>query len=224
MKRTVMATLAIAVMSTVAFSGGVVLAQNGMKEPGYCKAKCMKSDKRLMKMGCMLNLSEEQKAKIAPVLEQESVKVKAVREDSSLTREQRRQKMRDIHTATYTQIKPMLTPEQQKKHEEMLKSHQGRHHKHGAMTAADRLERMSKLLVLTQEQKAKIKPIIEENTEKMKALRGDTSLNKEQKREKMREMKLATFDKIKPILTPEQLKKHEEMMKCRHSGMEYQKK
>ncbi len=68
----------------------------------------------------------------------------------------------------------------------------------------DRVEMMKESLGLTDEQVAKIKPIVEADREKMKALREDSSLSQEDKRAKYTEMFKAQSEKIKPILTPEQ--------------------
>ncbi len=76
---------------------------------------------RLQRLSTALNLTEEQKAKVKPILEDESVKIKAVAEDKALSKQQKRAKVREIHAATFEQIKPLLTPEQVKKHEEMMK-------------------------------------------------------------------------------------------------------
>lgn len=74
---------------------------------------------RLRYMARKLQLTEEQKGQIKPILQDEFKQMKALREDTSLSREQKREKMQDIHNAAYEKIKPILTPEQQKKHDEM---------------------------------------------------------------------------------------------------------
>ena len=74
----------------------------------------------------------------------------------------------------------------------------------------DRMQQMSEVLKLTDEQKEKLKPIIKEEGEKLKALREDTNVPQEEKRGKMREIMEASFAKIKPILTAEQVTKWEE--------------
>ncbi len=76
----------------------------------------------------------------------------------------------------------------------------------------NRLERISRELNLTEAQKSQVKPILEDEENQLKALRTNTSLSREQQREKAREIRQATWGKIKPLLTPEQLKKREEMM------------
>jgi Spy/CpxP family protein refolding chaperone len=66
-----------------------------------------------------LNLTDEQKEKIRPILRDEVKQLRAVRADTSLTTEQRRERRRQIVQATRKQIGELLTPEQKKKWREM---------------------------------------------------------------------------------------------------------
>ncbi len=72
---------------------------------------------------------------------------------------------------------------------------------------AGQLERLSKELNLTDDQKAKVKPILDEQTKQMHATQDDTSLSQEQKRDKMKQIHQTTHSQINEILTPEQQKK-----------------
>jgi len=62
-------------------------------------------------------------------------------------------------------------------------------------------------LNLTDDQKAKLRPIIMEENQQMEALRSDNSLTQEQKIDKANQVRAAASPKIKAILTPEQLQK-----------------
>ena len=62
-----------------------------------------------------LNLTDEQKAKVKPILDDQSKQMHATQEDTSLSQEQKRDKMKQIHQTTHSQINEILTPEQQKK-------------------------------------------------------------------------------------------------------------
>jgi periplasmic protein CpxP/Spy len=79
----------------------------------------------------------------------------------------------------------------------------GMHHGQGA----GRLEWLSKELNLTDEQKAKLKPILEDEGKQMRAARGDASLSQEQKHDKMKQIHGTTDSQINDILTPDQQKK-----------------
>jgi Spy/CpxP family protein refolding chaperone len=62
-------------------------------------------------------------------------------------------------------------------------------------------------LNLTDEQKAKLRPIVTAENQQMEALRNDTSLSQEQKVAKANQIREEASPKIKAILTPEQLQK-----------------
>jgi Spy/CpxP family protein refolding chaperone len=85
----------------------------------------------------------------------------------------------------------------------------------GPMTPEDQLARLTKQLKLTDEQQAKIKPILEEQHNKMMDLRQDTSMPREERFAKFREVRQESMGKMKPILNPEQQKKWEKMQQMR---------
>jgi periplasmic protein CpxP/Spy len=74
-----------------------------------------------------LNLTDEQKAKVKPILDDQSKQMHATQEDTSLSQEQKHDKMKQIHQTTHSQINEILTPEQQKKFA-ALKEQQKEHH------------------------------------------------------------------------------------------------
>ncbi|MBX9601286.1 MAG: hypothetical protein K2X35_09785 [Bryobacteraceae bacterium] len=66
-------------------------------------------------------------------------------------------------------------------------------------------------LDLTNDQKQKLQPVLEEQRKQMMALRDDTNLTPQDRRRRMGEIRDAFLAKARPILTEEQLKKMEEM-------------
>jgi Spy/CpxP family protein refolding chaperone len=62
-----------------------------------------------------LELTPDQKQKIADVVDDENKQIGAVRDDTSLTLEQKQQKAREIQQAGVPKIKAVLTPEQLQK-------------------------------------------------------------------------------------------------------------
>lgn len=96
---------------------------------------------------------------------------------------------------------------------------QGRGGNRGAR-GGDRLERMGKELNLTQAQKNKIKPILEQSRQRSEKLRSDQSLSREKRREQMQKEHQETNKKIDAILTPEQRKKNAELQKQREQRMQ----
>ena len=79
----------------------------------------------------------------------------------------------------------------------------------------ERFKQMMEKLDLTDEQKEKIKPIMQAEAAKMKELRDDTSTDRQAKMSKLREIQQETTTKIKAILTPEQVEKYTKLQEAR---------
>jgi len=62
-----------------------------------------------------LNLTPQQKIKILPILRDEEPKVQAIKNDNSLSKIQKVQKIRAIHQQTDPQMKAILSPDQYQK-------------------------------------------------------------------------------------------------------------
>jgi protein CpxP len=75
------------------------------------------------------------------------------------------------------------------------------------MNADAMLQRMSESLNLTDDQKSKIKPILQDSEKQMKELRDNTSVSDDDRRTKMMEIRKSSNEKINPVLTPDQQKK-----------------
>jgi len=83
--------------------------------------------------------------------------------------------------------------------------------KKGRFTPEQQLERMTTQLSLTDEQKPKVKTVLEETSKKMQEIRSDTSIDRSEMRTKMRPIMEEQNKKLKAILTEDQFKKYEEM-------------
>ncbi|MDR3404135.1 MAG: hypothetical protein P4L99_16680 [Chthoniobacter sp.] len=79
-----------------------------------------------------------------------------------------------------------------------------------------RLQKLKQELGLTPAQVAKIKPILEKAHAEIQAVRANTSLPAAQKRQKVRQIFTASFQQIRPILTPQQLQKWKQIREERH--------
>jgi Spy/CpxP family protein refolding chaperone len=62
-----------------------------------------------------LNLTDDQQAKLQPIIREEMTQINAARNDTSLTQEQKQQKIDQIRQTEFPKIQAILTPEQQKK-------------------------------------------------------------------------------------------------------------
>jgi len=78
-------------------------------------------------------------------------------------------------------------------------------------TTIDRSAALANFLKLSDEQKTKIKPILDEEVSQQQALRQDKALTPESRMAKVKEIRESTSAKVKPILNDEQWQKWEKM-------------
>jgi Spy/CpxP family protein refolding chaperone len=76
-----------------------------------------------------------------------------------------------------------------------------------APRGAGNLEFLAKQLSLTDEQKDKLKPVLEQARQKQMDLRKDATMDKTERQAKMKEIRDDMSAKFKEILTPEQFEK-----------------
>src|ERR1700693_677401 len=79
---------------------------------------------RLDHLSKMLNLTDDQKAKIKPIIEDTNAQSDSLRKDTTLSPQDRHAKMHDLHEKSMTQIRGFLTTEQQTKLDSM--KHEGK--------------------------------------------------------------------------------------------------
>jgi protein CpxP len=79
----------------------------------------MSVDDQLQRLTKKLKLSDDQQAKLKPILEEQNKQMEQIHNDSSLSREDRFSKMQDLRQSSDTQIKSVLNEEQQKSFDKM---------------------------------------------------------------------------------------------------------
>lgn len=70
---------------------------------------------KLQELATELNLTDDQKTQLKPILQGEFKQLKAIHDDSSMSADQKQAKMTEIHESAKSQISSILTPDQQKK-------------------------------------------------------------------------------------------------------------
>jgi Spy/CpxP family protein refolding chaperone len=193
--------LAMATIIALALISGLGHAALAQHEPGQGPGGG--------KMAKELNLTADQQAKIKQIMEANHTKMQAIRNDQSLTQEQRQQQMRALHESMKTQMDAVLTPDQQQKMAQM-------HEKHGGMGGPGMMggnpgERMAKELNLTADQQTKMKAIMESTHQQMSAIEKDQSLSQQDKHAKIQQLHESTKSQISAILTPDQQQKFAQM-------------
>lgn len=123
----VLATLVVFVLTGAGFSQGSSAAQVNQQhqtQSGQTKHQEMMTPEAMVEhLSTQLNLTEDQKAKIRPMADDVFKQMNEVHQDSSLSEQERREKIRQIHENALGQVKTILNPEQQKKLDEMMSSH-----------------------------------------------------------------------------------------------------
>jgi hypothetical protein len=79
------------------------------------------------------------------------------------------------------------------------------------------MDKLKQELGLTPAQVNKIKPILERTAQQVKTLRSSVSLSAAQKKQQIRQLHLAAFEQIRPILTPQQVQKWKQIRQ-QHGG------
>ena len=116
--------LLVAVTSVlgVVIASGIAFGQRGNRQPPSV-------DEQVKRLADRLNLSDDQQSKIKPILEDQRQQMTSLREDTSLSREDRMSKMRSIRESTTSKISAILNDDQKKQYEAMqqeMRSRQGR--------------------------------------------------------------------------------------------------
>jgi periplasmic protein CpxP/Spy len=77
-----------------------------------------------------LKLTADQQAKVQEIFKSEQAQMQAMRNDSSMSREDRRTKMMDIHKTSTDQVRALLDATQQKKWDKMQDNREQRRNRH----------------------------------------------------------------------------------------------
>jgi Spy/CpxP family protein refolding chaperone len=108
--------LTLAAAGAIALGGFAVV----QAEPGHGRGARGHGLERLTEG---LNLTPDQQAKVQPIMDQAKPQIAAIHREA-------KQKMKTVMDSILSQIRPLLTPDQQKKLDDNQKGHQGRMNAH----------------------------------------------------------------------------------------------
>ena len=111
-RMTILAALAFCVW--LCLQGRVVAAQEAGAAPGAASEK-------LEKLSQVLNLSPTQKSQLAPILEAEAPKLKAIKDNPSMPGREKKKQLKAIHSQADPQVKAILSPTQYQQWESIRK-------------------------------------------------------------------------------------------------------
>jgi Spy/CpxP family protein refolding chaperone len=150
-----------------------------------------------------LDLSPEQKEKLQTIVRERMGKLRELRDDNSLTPQEKREKFQAAREGITAEVKNVLTPEQFEK----WKAKQGQPAGAAVQRPLARLEGAIKELNLTEDQKEKLKPLYQEQMEKLRDLHQDNSLSMAEKLEKLKTLNKDIAPQMKKVLDAEQFAK-----------------
>jgi protein CpxP len=75
------------------------------------------------KIVSQLNLPDDQKAKVDPIVDADAKQLRAIKADTTLTDDARKAKNSEVRKDTETKLKAVLTDEQWKKYQELKAAH-----------------------------------------------------------------------------------------------------
>jgi protein CpxP len=104
--------------------------QGEMGQPGGRPNPAQMVDRQVQHLTRALSLTPDQAAQVKPILQNQMTKMTALRQDTETPQADKRQKMMQIHTDSQTQIRSLLTGDQQPKYDALLaqeKQHMGQH-------------------------------------------------------------------------------------------------
>lgn len=157
---------------------------------------------RMQETARELNLTDEQKEKLQTVIRGQMEKLRDLRQDANLSPPEKREKLQAIREEITAEVKKVLTPEQFEKWNAKQAQLAG-----GAGGPQARLQEAIQNLNLTDEQKEQLKPLYQEQMEKLRDLHQDTSLSIPEKLDKLKAMQKEIAPKLKKVLDAEQFAK-----------------
>jgi periplasmic protein CpxP/Spy len=117
-------------------TASTALAQDSTQPPAQTESghmgnhRGMDPDQQLKHLSHQLNLTDDQRAKIKPLLESSHEQMQQLHQDQSLSRQDRMTKMRSIMDDTHSKIEAVLNDQQKQQFEAMMQKEQERRQEH----------------------------------------------------------------------------------------------
>ena len=160
-----------------------------------------------------LNLTDAQKQQAKSINDDYRNQLKDLEKNENITLKDYRFKKANLEQERKSKFQALLTTDQKNKIEQAKKQRSEKM----KMMVQKRLEKMKTDLNLTDDQVAKITEQRKNSMEQMKAIRENSSLSEEQKKEQLMDLRKSSRESMNSILTADQLKKKEELRNSRMS-------
>lgn len=160
-----------------------------------------------------LNLTDAQKQEVSSINADFKNKMAELNKHDNMTVKDFRAQKEALENARKTQFESILTPDQKNKLAELKNNHGDWKDREGMAgnEGNKRMEKMQSQLGLTSDQVAKMQADRESFRSKAEAIKNNTSLSEEQKKEQFMQLRKDHEQSFKSYLSADQIKKLEEM-------------
>jgi len=174
------------------------------------RAKIMQHQNAKKSMLKSVKLTDDQKEQLKADSEANKAAIENIKNDVSLSEEQKQSKIKTLQAAQKEKMKTLLTPEQKK---QIAANKENVEKLEKAEQMKGNRKEMYKNLNLSEEQKVKMKEQQTETRAKLKSIQNNTSLTEDQKKEERRAVLKSANDQQKTILNADQQRQMKEMRK-----------
>jgi len=201
-------------MAAIVMFAGVLVWSQGALAQGSQRREGFSPDRAVERLAERLNLTEEQKGTVQNYLQDQRSQMEVLRNDTTLTREQRAQRTREITQSTRDKIQSILTVEQRQRAEDLRNQARER----GRQRVQEQFDRTARLLDLTEDQKTQFQSYLENERTQLQSLRENTSLTQEERRAQARTIREQTRSDIRSLLNSTQQQRLEDLRGLRRGG------
>ena len=203
---------AFAILTAALIIGQAPLA--GQDQGQRQRRRSPQAGRQTQRLADELGLTEEQREQLRQIGRAQSEAVRAIRQDDSLSNEEKRAKVRELNQARQDKNRGILTPNQQEKFDELRQRRRDRVGERRPRHQ-ERGQGLGQALDPSEEQREQLGQLRSQQREQLRAPRDDDSLSPEEKRAKAGELRQARRARTQEILTPEQ---REKLSKLRERG------
>jgi hypothetical protein len=172
-----------------------------------------RASKKLDKLDDEVDLTSEQRDKIATINSDYVTRLETIHSNESLEKEEKKNQSKSLKKQWREDVKNELTEAQSEK----LKANREKDKTSPEERAKHRIEKIDEIVDLDQYQKADLEALHIETAQKMHDIKSSPDLDDETKKAKVKEVKEASKDRMQEILSEEQLTKLKEHRKQKKS-------
>lgn len=206
MKKFNLKVLAVAITMAV---GGFALTGIAVAHPGA----------GLEEIKQELNLTADQEAKIKPIFQKRKEAFKTIKQDESLSREAKREKMEVLRAETRKELAGVLNNEQlQKLDSKMENRARGKGKGEGKGDHMARMQRMSEELNLSDAQKSKVRTVMQNAKAERELILEANNGDRKAAKDELKAHRQKTKSALRAVLTAEQAAKFDAMKDRKGKG------